>query len=252
MEEQRLFLRPPMWLPFMVVVLAGGSYIAGKYVETRNQNVVTISVQGEGKVTAMPDIASLSFGVQTGRQPTADGAMKMLTEKMTKVFDAVKASGVEEKDISTQYLNLNPAYDWQDGRQVSRGFEATESLTVKVRNLDKITDVLDAAVKAGANQAGSVSFTIDDPKVLEAQARAKAIEDGQARAKTLAKNLGVTLGALQGFSDSGGGMPPIMYMDRAMTKSMGVGGGAAEPMSPPIPSGDQDIVVNVNLVYRVQ
>jgi len=250
MEEQRLFLRPPMWLPFIVVVLAGGAYIAGKFVETRNQNIVTISVQGEGKMTAAPDIASLSFGVQTGRQPTADAAMKMLTDKMTKVFDAVKQSGVEEKDISTQYLNLNPAYDWQDGRQTERGFEATESLTVKVRDLSKISNVLDAAVKAGANQAGGVSFTIDDPKLLEAQAREKAIKDAEGRAEVLAKNLGVTLGALQGFSENGGNVPPIMYMDRAMA----VGGMAkgAESVAPPIPSGEQEINVSVNLVYRVQ
>lgn len=251
MEEQRLFLRPPMWLPLIVVILAGGAYIAGKYVETRNQNVVTISVQGEGKVTAAPDIASLSFGVQTGRQPTADGAMKMLTEDMTKIIDAVKKAGVEEKDITTQYLNLNPAYDWQDGKQVSRGFEATESLTVKVRDLDKISDVLDAAVKAGANQAGSVSFTIDDPKVLQAQARAKAITDAQAQAEVLAKNLGVTLGALQGFSENGNGMPPIMYMDRAMS-AKGIGGGGPEMVAPPIPAGDQDVIINVNMVYRVR
>lgn len=248
MEEQRLFLRPPLWLPLIVVLLAGGAYITGKFIETRNMNMYTISVQGQGKVQAMPDIASLSFGVQTGRQPTADAAMKILTQKMTKIIDAVKAAGVEEKDLNTQYLSLNPSYDWQDGRQVDRGFEANQSLVVKVRDLAKITEVLDAAVKAGANQAGSVSFTIDDPELLQAQAREEAIADAKQKAEKLAADLGVSLGDLQGFWEDQGSYP--MYMERAvMMDSSGKGGGA--PMAPPIPAGEQEVNVNVNLTYRI-
>ncbi|MBM3230764.1 SIMPL domain-containing protein [Candidatus Peregrinibacteria bacterium] len=250
MEDHRLFLRPPLWLPLIVVLLAGGAYIAGKFIETRNMNMFTISVQGDGKVQAMPDIASLSFGVTTGRQPTAEAAMKMLTQKMTKVIDSVKAVGIEEKDVYTQYLSLNPSYDWQDGRQVDRGFEASQSLTVKVRDLAKITEVLDSAVKSGANQAGSVSFTIDDPELLQAQAREEAIKDAKARAELLAKDLGVKLGELQGFYENTGGYP-MPYMERAvmMDASVGKGGGG---MAPPIPSGEQEINVSVNLTYRIR
>ena len=161
MEEKAIYLKPPVWLPVLVALIAGGLYVTGKYVETRHMDQFTISIQGSGKVSAVPDIASLNFGVQTGRQKTAAGAMNMLTDNMTAVVEAIKESGVEEKDIRTQYLNLNPAYDWNEGKRVDRGFEATQSLVVKVRDLDKISAVLDAAVKAGANQAGSVGFLIE-------------------------------------------------------------------------------------------
>ncbi len=82
MDEHSIKLRPPLWLPIVVALVAGGLYVAGKYVETRHMNQFTISVQGRGEVSAVPDIATLNFGVQTGRQKTADGAMKMLTKKL--------------------------------------------------------------------------------------------------------------------------------------------------------------------------
>ncbi len=186
MEEKALYLKPPMWLPVIVALVAGGMYVAGKYVETRHMDQFTISVQGQGKVNAVPDIATLNFGVQTGRQKSADGAMKMLSTNMNKVFDAIKAAGVDEKDIKTQYLSLNPAYDWNEGKRIDRGFEANQSLMVKVRDLDNISHVLDAAVSNGANQAGSVSFTIDDPEELRAKAREEAISDAKVKAQKLA------------------------------------------------------------------
>ena len=248
MEEKALYLHPPVWLPIVVAVIVGGLYIGGKYVETRGIDQFTISVSGQGKVSAVPDIATLNFGVQTGRQKTADGAMKILSEQMTKVFEAVKASGIEEKDITTQYLSLNPTYDWADGKRLDQGFEATQSLVVKVRDLSKITVVLDAAVKAGANQAGSVGFTIDDPEILRAEAREEAIADGQEKAEKLAKSLGVRLGKLQGFwEDAGYGYPqPMMMRNEA-----GMGGGADASYAPPIPAGEQEIAISVNLTYKI-
>lgn len=250
MEEKALYLKPPMWLPIVVALVAGGMYVAGKYVETRYMNQFTITVQGQGSVQAAPDIAMLNFGVQTGRQKTADGAMKMLSDNMTKVVDAVKASGVEEKDITTQYLSLNPAYDWNDGRRIDQGFEANQSLVVKVRDLSKISGVLDAAVRAGANQAGSVGFTIDDPENLREEAREKAITQAQAKAVKLAGDLGVTLGKMQGFWEDTGYSPvPMMKMEAS-----GVGGygGGADMASPPIPAGEQEVAVNVSITYRIR
>lgn len=249
MEEKALYLRPPVWLPLLVALVAGGMYVAGKYVETRHMDQFTISVQGQGKVYATPDIATLNFGVQTGRQKTADAAMKMLSDNMNKVFDAVKAAGVEEKDISTQYLSLNPSYDWNEGRRIDQGFEANQSLTVKVRDLSKISTVLDAAVRAGANQAGSVGFTIDDPDVLKAQAREEAIADAKMKAQKLAAELGVSLGKMQGFwEDIGGyGGGPVMMRAEAMD---GAGGGGYAPT--PVPAGEQEVQVNVNITYKIR
>lgn len=251
MEEKALYLKPPVWLPIAVALVAGGLYVAGKYVETRHMDQFTISVQGQGTVNAVPDIATLNFGVQTGRQKTADGAMKMLTDNMTKVIEAVKAAGVEDKDIYTQYLSLNPAYDWNDGRRIDQGFEASQSLMVKVRDLSKISAVLDAAVRSGANQAGSVGFTIDDPEELKAKAREEAITDAQMKAQKLARDLGVSLGKMQGFWEEYGynGSPVMMRSEMAMD-SGGYGGGG--PIAPPVPAGEQEVSVSVNLTYRIR
>jgi hypothetical protein len=207
MEERTVFLRPPAWLPLAVVVLAGAMYIGGKLVETRQENRVTISVMGEGRVTAVPDISELSFGVQTGREATAQAAMQTLEKHMSAIIAAVKKQGIEAKDIQTESLWLNPAFDWKDGEQIPRGYEATQSLRVKVRDLEKIGAVLSAATAAGANQVGGINFTIDDPEELRAEARAKAIENAQKKAGTLAGQLGKTLGDLRAFRRAAASLP---------------------------------------------
>ncbi|MBT5237131.1 SIMPL domain-containing protein [Candidatus Peregrinibacteria bacterium] len=250
MDEKAIYLKPPLWLPIAVALVAGSLYVAGKYVETRHMDNFTINVQGRGEIMAVPDIATLNFGVQTGRQKTADSAMTILTEKMTEVMKALTAAGVEEKDIRTQYLSLNPSYDWNDGRRVDEGFEANQSLVVKVRDLEKISEVLDAGVKSGANQAGSVNFTIDDPENLKAEARAKAIASAQEKAKLLADDLGVNLGKMQGFwEEQGGYAQPMMLRAESMDMKGGVGGGG---MAPPLPAGEQEVVVTVNLTYQLR
>jgi len=247
MDDHTVFLRPPVWLPIAVALLVGGAYIAGKNIEAAPEPAM-ITVTGEGKVEAVPDIAMLSFGVQTGRQSSAEQAMTNLAENMNAIIAAVKAAGVEEKDIKTQYLNLNPAYDWLDGRQVERGFEAGQSLQVKVRDLDKISEILDVAVSNGANQSGGVSFTIDEITDLQAQAREEAINDAEAKAKKLADQLGVTLGAIRGFSDGYGGGAPMPYYDRAVMMESDAGSVAK---APEIPAGEQEINANVSITYEI-
>lgn len=202
-----------------------------------------------GKVQAVPDIATLNFGMQTGRQKTAQAAMEKLSKNMNQVFEAVKKAGVEEKDIKTRHLSLNPAYDYEDGKRKEQGFEANQSLVVKVRDLDTITDVLDAAVSAGANQAGNVSFTIDDPENLKVEARALAIANAKGKAGKLADDLGVDLGSISGFWEDTGGYPmPMMERSMAMD-SMGIGGGAK--VAPPLPAGEQEVGVNVSVTYKI-
>lgn len=249
MDEHLLKLSPPLWLPIVVVLLAGGSYVVGKTIEVRGYQPTLISVDGEGKVTAVPDIAELTFGVATGPQKTAKAAMDSLTKSMNAAFDAVKALGIEEKDISTESLYLNPSYDWNDGRQTLRGYEANQQLRVKVRDLDKVSDVLSAATNAGANQAGGVSFTIDDPQALRAQAREEAIQNAQERAEVLAGQLGVRIKKLQNFSEGGGYPPPMPYMAKTMME--GAGGEVADA-GVPLPPGEQEIQVNVSLTYEVE
>lgn len=246
MDDHRVHLRPPLWLPLLVALVAGGSYIVGKYVETRHMDQFSITIQGEGKVKAVPDIASLSFGVQAGRHKTADKAMKVLADNMLEVIAAVKRVGIDAKDIRTENLSLHPAYDWQDGKRVDQGFEANQSVRIKVRNLEHISDVIDAAVSAGANQAGGISFTIDDTDNLQSEAREKAISDAQRKAVELAHDLGIQLGEISGFWEEQGYGGPQPYFERAVSlDAVGVGGG------PPVPAGEQEVVVRVSITYKV-
>jgi len=244
-------IRPPMWLPVLVVILGGGFYVYGQslnVVDATHQPII-ISVSADAKVSGSPDIATLSFGVQTGRQTTAKAAIENVRKNMTTVLAAIKKAGIEDKDIMTENFWLNPVYDYDRGTQIPRGYEANQSLRVKVRNLDAVGDVLSAATDAGANQVGSISFDIDNPDALKADARAKAIEKAKAKADTLAESLGMRVIKLTGFSE-GGGNYPVPMMSKTMAYGMGGGSDAVESL--PVPVGEQEIGSTVTLMYEIR
>jgi len=233
----------------LAALVLGGMYVVGNYVSEQDYLPVVISVDGQGRVFASPDIAQISFGVETGRQKTAEGAMDVLSEKMNAIVAAVKAQGVEEKDIATESFYLSPAYDWNEGERIDRGFEARQSLTVKVRALGSVGDIVSAVTSAGANQVGGVSFTIDDPEELRAQARAKAVEQAKDKAEVMAQSLGMQLGKLKGFNEGYGGyVENYRKMDMATAEGMG----GAGPVSPPMPAGEEEISVTVSLSYELK
>ncbi len=246
-------IRPPLWLPIIVVLIGGAFYVHGKNIEvgSAGRQPVIISVTADAKVSGAPDIATLSFGVQTGRQPTAKAAIEVVRKNMTAVLEAVKKSGIEDKDIATQSFWLSPVYDYSSGTQIPRGFEANQSLRVKVRDLDKVGDVLTAATAAGANQAGGVSFEIDNPDALTAEARAKAIEKAKTKAEVLAGSLGMRIVKITGFNEGGGYYPPVPMMGKSMD-AYGVGGGMAEQASVPLPAGEQEISSTVTIMYELR
>lgn len=251
-DTRTIRMQPPVWMPFIVLltVLFGGAfYVYGKKIEIKDTAPTLISVNGEGKATAPPDIAELSFGVQIQRQHTAKAAMDNLGKGMTAVLDAVKKAGVPEKDIKTESLALNTSYDWKDGQQIIRGFDASQSLRVRVRDLDKISDVLAAATNAGTNQIGGVRFVVDDPEKSYAEARQKAIEQAQNKAILLARQLGMRLGKLKNFGEGGGYIPPIMYGRGGMMTSESK---TTDIMPTPLPAGEDEMNVQVTLTYEIK
>lgn len=246
-DEQTLNLRPPVWALFAAVAIGGLFYLGGKALEKEyaDSNDVIV-VTGDSRVFAAPDIAQLTFGVQTGPKPTAKAAIDKIDTSMKAIIAAVKNLKVEDKDVSTQQFYMNPVYDWTSGQQRLLGYDANQMIMVKVRDLDTVGEILQAVTAAGANQADGITFGIDDPEALQAQARGEAIKEARERAEQMAQQLGVELGDLKSFSEGfGGGISPMPYYDRAM----GMGGGGGESLA--IPQGQQEVNVTVTLTYEI-
>jgi len=238
----------------VAVLIGGGFYVYGKHLDRSPAPVApgTITVSGEGKIQVTPDVAEMSFGMTTGVQTTAKAASDKVSNDMRKILAAVKAQGIEDKDITTENFYLSPVYDWTDGRQRLRGYEATQSLRVKVRNLDKVGDVLTAATDNGANQAGGVQFTLEDPEGKKDEARTEAIANAKKKAEELAAQLGQELGDVQSFNEnSGGWYPPMMYAREAYATG-GMDGDMAKAQSAPMPAGEQDLTVSVTITYELR
>lgn len=251
MTDHQLFVRPPALLILSAVIIGGVFYIAGKNIESREAREPTqpgtITVSGEGKVSLPPDIARLSFGVSTGRLPSSKMAGESLAKTVNAVLNAVKNAGIQEKDIKTASVSLYPEFDYDDGIQLPRGFRASESITVTVRDLDKAGEILSLAIAAGANESSGVEFTVENPEEERAKARQEAIVEAKKKANLLAGQLGVSLGRIVNFSEGTGNYPQPMMMERAMMK-----GAMDIADSIPIESGEQEIRVTVSLTYELR
>jgi uncharacterized protein YggE len=235
-------------LAIYVGVLTWNEVKKHDYIGRENKQTYTISISGEGKITAVPDIAQISLGIVTEKLSVVD-AQKENTDKMNQIIKQLKDMGVDSKYITTNNYSIYPRYDWTNNRQVLRGYQVTQNVTVKIRNLSKIGDVVDKAGTLGANQVGSLNFTIDEPEKLRQQAREKALANAREKAEALAKVAGVKLGKLVSFTESGDNAMPIVYRDYVVSeKAMGVGGAAPAPTIEP---GSQDIIINVAVTYEV-
>lgn len=216
------------------------------YIGRPNAERDTITISGEGRVTAIPDIATTSIGVQTERTTVA-AAQKENTEKMNRIIDRLKELGIEDEDIKTTSYNVYPVYDYSRGKRTDRGFSVDQRVTVKIRDLDTTGEVLAAATELGANQVGGLNFTIDEPEELRQEARLEALDAAKKKAEALASAAGVKLGGVVGFNEGGGNYPQPVY--RAL--SIEAYGGSDAAIAPDIEQGSQEIVVNVNVVYEI-
>lgn len=210
------------------------------------QNVITVS--GKGSIFAKPDIGNVSVSIVREKKTVAE-AQREATDSANKVFDFLKSKGVEEKDIKTTNYSIYPKYNYtQDRGQVLLGYEVRQTFDVKIRKLEMVGDIIAGTTQAGANEVGGLTFTIDDPDELKAQAREDAIKDAKAKARELSKDLGVRLGRLVNFSESDGSIPPPIFYK---TEAFGRGGDVAVA-APPVPTGQNEIISNVTLIYEIR
>lgn len=213
-----------------------------------DSQIRSITVSGMGKVTATPTIAVTNVGLVT-EKPDVASAQTENTAKMNAFIAAMKQVGIAEADIKTTQYQIYPkySYDQKSGSNII-GYSVTQSVDVKIRDLTKISEVLAKAGSSGANQVSGIQFTIDDPKVIQSEARDKAVADARERAEKLATALGVKLGRVTGFGeDMGQGGPIPMPMFSKMYD--GMGGGEAAPA---IQSGTLDVTSNVSITYELE
>ena len=221
----------------------------GRYIgqEIESKNIITVS--GQAEVYAKPDLALIVFSVVTEAKTIAQ-AMSQNTSKMNAVIDSAKEMGVDEKDLKTTSFNIYPRYEYNrassvypSGQRVLVGYEVTQSLQVKIRDLEKIGQILGEATDAGANQVGSLQFTIDNQDELRAQVREEAIKKARIKAKKIADELGVDLVRIVGFSENAAA---VRY-DYAL-KAEAMGGGAEVPQ---IETGENKVETMVSIVFEI-
>ena len=211
-----------------------------------------IWVTGEGKVTAVPDIATLRLGIEA-QEATVDEAQTLASEAMDRVKTALIDNGVAEKDIQTQYFSIRQRTRWDElmGQEVVIGYRVTNMVTAKIRDIDKVGSIIDAVAVAGGDltRIDNISFSIDDPSVYFEEARQKAMTDAEAKAEHLAQLAGVRLGKPTYISE-GIQMPPRIYPEVWIEVPPAPAPPPA-PAIPPISPGEMEISLTLQIAYAI-
>jgi hypothetical protein len=205
-----------------------------------------ISVRGSGAVSARPDMANLQVGVSI-QNPSLEAAQSEAASKMDALVGNLKAAGIDEKDINTTQYNVEPVMDYRDGQAPTvTGFRVTNVVEVKIRELSKASKLIDDLVKSGANTIYGLNFGFSDPTAGMKQAREAAVKDAREKAEQLAGLNGVTLGSVLVVDDGGANVPPPV-IEAKMANST-----AQDAALPPINPGQQEVRVEVSVVYGIK
>ena len=232
----------------LLVGIIAGPIIANNHVQgvdtTGTTPEHTVTVSGMGDVSVAPDVADVILGVSV-TMPTAKDARAAAATSMTAVLAAVKKDGVADKDIVTTNVSLNPVYDYSAASSAPRltGYQYANTIKVTVRDLTVVPSVLDDSVAAGATTVQGISFRLDNPKPIEAQARQMAMADARTKADALAQAAGVTVKGVATISEVSVSSPITYYAPTA--------GVAKDSVSTPIQTGTTDVTIQVNVSYVI-
>jgi uncharacterized protein YggE len=227
----------PQLLAALVLALAAAAPAAAQ--EPRR-----ITVTGSAEVDAVPDMATVTAGV-TVQAPTAAEALAQNSSIMAAVFAAIEAQGIERRDMQTSQLSLSPVWEpYRDGAEEPQkvvAYQASNLVTVRVREVAGLGAAIDAVATAGANQLHGVSFEVADPKPHLDQARADAVADARARAELYARAAGVALGPVQSIREAVQVPGPIMMRAEAAMDAV-----------PPVAEGTVTLQAQVEVVYAIE
>ena len=207
-----------------------------------------IWVTGTGEVSAVPDIVNLRLGIEATETSVAE-AQTQATEAMNEVMAALTSKGVAEDDIQTQYLSIRQVTRWDRDRdeEVVIGYQVTHMVAVKIRDIDKTGNIIDAVAQAGGDltRIDSIDFSIDEPSEYYEKARAEAIADARAKAEQLARLGGVRLGKPTYISESS--YVPRVYPEVVVEMEAIKAAPATTPISP----GEVEISLTVQVGYAI-
>ncbi|MCL5435822.1 MAG: SIMPL domain-containing protein [Patescibacteria group bacterium] len=235
---------------FLLVLIVNYGVTVYQKVAATQKDKETITISATGEVESSPDLAVANISVTTeGKDPKT--VQDQNSDKINKVTKYLKDSGIAEADIKTQNYNLYPRYDYTDNRQVLAGYTLYQTVTIKMRDLTKVGEIMKGVVENGANAIDSLTFTIDKPNDIRQEARKKALENAKAKAEELAKVAGLSLGKVKSFSESGDSMPQPVYYDYSTeSRTMGMGGGGAA--APDVQPGSTTVTATVYVTFELK
>ena len=228
--------------PFLLGVATLAPVAAGAQAPSEAKPRIVVS--GEGEAAIAPDMALLSLSVMREAEG-ARAALDANNEAMAAVLAAMKEAGVADRDLQTAGLQISPQYHYpKSGDEQPRitGYQVSNTISVRVRNLDDLGAIMDRSVTLGVNQGGGISFTNDDPSAAMTEARKRAVADAVARARTLAEAAGVELGAIVEMSEQTSSQPPMPIGARAFR---------AEADAVPVAAGENAYRVQVNVTFEI-
>lgn len=225
------------------LVLVSLAFAAPALAQTEAGAGTTLDISAEGRVSRVPDVATIRAGV-VAQAPTAAAALAERSTRMTRVLAALKKAGIQPRDIATAQVGLQPQYRYTDGQPpVITGYQATNSVSVRFREIDRAGAILDALVAAGANQMEGPDLTVDQPEAALDEARTLAVTKARARAELYARAAGLhvrrILSISEGGVENGGPRPPVLYARAA----------AADSAQTQIAAGERDLSVTVQVRF---
>ena len=205
-----------------------------------------LDISATGSVSRVPDLAIISAGVVT-KSPTASGAIADNAARMERVRAALKRAGIADRDIQTSSINLNPDYRYDNNQPpVLTGYQASNSVSIKFRDIRNTGKILDALVAQGANQINGPSLTIDKPEAAYDEARTQARAAGRARADLYARSLGMRVTRLLSVSEGGTNMPRPPYPMAMMAQA------ERSDAKTAIEPGSQDLEITLAMSFELQ
>lgn len=204
-----------------------------------------LDVSATGKTSRVPDVATIRAGVVT-QSATAAQALADNAQRMAGVLAALKSAGVQPRDIATATVSLQPQYRYENNQPpVVTGYQASNNVSIRFRDISKAGAILDTLVKQGANQIDGPSLAIDQPDAALDEARVDAVKRARARAELYARAAGLSVVRILSIGEGGGYSPPpapVMYMARAK----------AEAADTQIAPGETDVTVTVAVRFLLK